>query len=160
MRSIIVTLTLGLCLISIGCSAVGKMAKDVDMEVKQMQPPPGKGLVYVVRPSVTFGFMRNSISMEVFCDNIHVGTTGGGRYVYCTPDPGPHVFITKAENRSELPIVIEEEQIYYLEQEYRMGLFSTRVELLRLSDSKGRKKLMKCSLSSDLGSSQPGSPPE
>lgn len=130
-----------------GCATVGKMPVEMDLKIKEMKSPEGKALVYIVRPS-SFGF---AIKMTVTCDGEYVGTTAGKRYIYTVLSPGNHLFVSKAENKSELSIVLEEGKTYYLEQQVKMGLIKARNKLVRLDEVEGRNKLSKCSLSDDLG---------
>jgi len=135
-----------LCLlIFLGCSAVGKAPLEMDQKAKEIVPPEGKALVYIVRPTT----LGTAIKMGVTCDGKYIGGTGGGRYIYTIQDPGSHVFVSKAENTSELPIVLEAGKTYFLEQKVKMGIIKARNNLERLDDAEGNAKLGQCSLSSD-----------
>jgi len=140
-----VTLTL------VGCSAVGTLPKDVDERAKNLAPAEGQALVYVVRPSN----LGRAIGMTVTCDGREMGKTGGQRYIYAMVDSGDHEFVSQAENKSELTIVLEAGKTYYFEQQVKMGLLKARNKLVRLDDEEGRKRLLKCSLSKDLGATPP-----
>jgi hypothetical protein len=136
---------LGLLILT-GCAAVGKAPVEKDLEAKKLAPPEGKALVYIVRPSS----MGMAIKMEVTCDGKYLGATGGGRFIYAILDPGSHVFVSKAENKSELPIVLEANKTYYLEQKIKMGIIKARNNLERIEDAEGKDKLNRSSLSADL----------
>lgn len=143
-------LLIGLGLLSVlltGCNAVGKMAPALDDQAKVMVAPDDKALVYIVRPART----GSKVGMTVTCDGIYLGKTGGKRYIVTTVTPGKHHFISKAENQSELTFILEAGSTYFLEQKVKMGFFKSRNNLERISDSEGREKLQKCSLSDDLG---------
>jgi hypothetical protein len=129
-----------------GCSAVGKAPPELDLEAKQLVPPEGKALVYIVRPS-DFG---RSVKFKVTVDGEYIGATGGSRFIYAVLEPGSHLIVSKAENASELAIVLEAGQTYYLEQKIQMGLLKARNKLARIEDEEGRKKLESCVLSNDL----------
>ena len=131
----------------VGCSAVGKMPTAVDLKIRDLHPPEGKALVYVLRPTS----IGSIVKMEVTANGQYIGATGGKRYIYTLLDPGKYIFSSKAENTSELHIVLEAGKTYYLEQKVKMGLIMARNELLRLDDIEGHKKLSQCSLSNDLG---------
>ena len=131
----------------VGCSAVGKMPTAVDLKIRDLHPPEGKALVYVLRPTS----IGSIVKMEVTANGQYIGATGGKRYIYTILDPGKYIFSSKAENTSELHIVLEAGKTYYLEQKVKMGLIMARNELLRLDDIEGHKKLSQCSLSNDLG---------
>jgi len=128
-----------------GCSAVSQAPKEAGEQARNMTPPEGKALVYIVRPAA----VGMAIGMPVTCDGVDVGKTGGRRFLYAVLDPGSHVFVSRAENKSELPIVLEAGKTYYLEQKVTMGLLKARNKLVRIEDAEGREKLLKCSLSSE-----------
>lgn len=130
-----------------GCSAVGKMPTAVDLKIRDLSPPEGKALVYVLRPT-SFGSI---VKMEVTANGQYIGATGGKRYIYTILDPGKYIFSSKAENTSELHLVLEPGKTYYIEQKVKMGIIMARNELLRLDDIEGHRKLSQCSLSNDLG---------
>jgi len=136
---------LALALSAAGCAMVGTMPKEQGDQARNLTPPEGKALVYVVRPAR----IGMGVPMTVTCDSVEVGRTGGARFVYAVLDTGAHVFASKAENRSELPIVLEAGKTYYLEQKVTMGLLYARNKLVRLEEKEGREKLLKCYLSND-----------
>ena len=114
--------------------------------VREMRPPDGKALVYILRPT-SFGGI---VIMEVTSNGNYIGATGGGRYIYAILEPGNNTLVSKAENKSELQIVLEAGKTYYFEQKVKMGIIMARNELIRLDDAEGREKLLKCALSKDL----------
>jgi len=130
----------------VSCSAVGRMPLEVDNMVREMRPPDGKALVYILRPT-SFGGI---VIMEVTSNGNYIGATGGGRYIYAILEPGNNTLVSKAENKSELQIVLEAGKTYYFEQKVKMGIIMARNELIRLDDAEGREKLLKCALSKDL----------
>jgi len=136
-----------------GCSGVGKMPVQFDDYARRLEPPAEQALVYVVRPSNAGKIMRFTVQ----CDGDSIGATGGKRYIYTLQPPGAHVFVSRAENKSELPIVLEAGQTYYLEQKIKMGIFSARANLERIPDAEGREKLAKCALSEEIVAPIPGS---
>ena len=126
-----------------GCSATKKADAELDTQIKNLSPPSGKALVYILRPN-SYG------SMAVFNATVNgdfIGSTGGKRYIYTILEPGTYTFTTKGENRKELPIVLEAGQTYFLEQEVHMGIMSARNKLVRIDERDGRFKLQKCFLS-------------
>lgn len=102
-------------------------------------------LVYVVRPS---GFGA-AIRMRVTCDGISIGSTNGKRYIYSFVKPGKREFISKAENKDELVLMVEAGKTYFFEQKVQMGIVAARNQLERLDETDGRNKLAKCKLAGD-----------
>lgn len=138
---------------SAGCSAVGKLPVQFDEYARGLAPDSARALVYVVRPSNAGKISK----FVVTCDGDSIGATGGRRYIYTLQPPGKHLFVSRAENRSELPIALEGGRTYFLEQKIRMGLLSARNSLERVGEAEGREKLAKCSLSEELVAVVPGS---
>jgi hypothetical protein len=129
-----------------GCAYVGHVRqapRDASARARNLTPPEGKALVYIVRPMGE----ADAVRMPVTCDGNELGTTGGRRYLYAMLDPGVHLFVSRGAGKSELPIVLEAKRTYYLEQEISSGFSGTRNRLVRLEDAEGREKLFKCSLS-------------
>ncbi len=123
-------------------------AKITDQEaqrLRSMTPAPGTALVYFVRPMAGATIRR----FRVTCDGRPIGLTNGKRYIYTMLKPGKHDFISKAENKDELSIVLNADSTYFIEQIPQMGLFSARNVIKRMDEVTGRKKLSKCKLSGD-----------
>jgi hypothetical protein len=71
------TLPLLAALFAAGCSATGTLPKEVGERAKNLTPPEGKALVYVIRPAGA----GMAVSMKVSCDGTYLGTTGGHRFI-------------------------------------------------------------------------------
>lgn len=127
------------------CSTAKLSGPEEDQRLRTMAPAPGMALVYFVRPMAGGAIVR----MRVSCDGTSIGSTNGKRYLYALVKPGKHDFISKAENKDELPLVTQPDSTYFVEQIPEMGFFIARNSLKRLSDAEGRKKLAKCKLSGD-----------
>ncbi len=110
-----------------------------------MSPPTGKALAYIVRPA----FVGTFVTMRATCDNQPIGSTHGKQFIYCFVSPGKHKFTSKAENKDELELIVEEGKTYFFEQVVQMGFFIARNKLVRLDELKGKEKLAKCKLSKD-----------
>jgi hypothetical protein len=126
-----------------GCSAAPKAPQNWDTSAREIRPPEGMALVYVVRPSR----LGKALEMPVICDGDVVGVTGGKRYLYTILEPGPHSFVSIAETESELSITLEAGETVYLEQKMTMGVVTGDNRLAQLSEEEGREKLAKCALS-------------
>ena len=124
---------------------VQKAATEVDLKAKNLVAPTDKALVYVLR-ATSFG---GAVKFKVSCDDKFVGSTSGMRFVYTIQEPGKHNFISKAENKEELQIVLEGNKTYYIEQVVKMGIIMARNKLVVIDELKGKEKLNKCKLSAD-----------
>jgi hypothetical protein len=137
----------------VGCAPVGKMPVEIEEAALMLEPGNDEALVYIVRPA-WFGF---AVKFKLWCDDEYLGATGGGRFIFTHQQPGSYVFISKAENTSELLLDLEGGHTYYLEQQVKLGGFKARANLVRLDAAEGREKLEKCSLSDDIVDVVPGS---
>ncbi len=111
--------------------------------LKNLTAPNDKALVYILRPSKV-GFI---MGMKIFVNEKPFGKTKGGKFLYGFFDPGTYVFLSKAENKKEIHLVLEAGKTYYLKQQVKMGIASARTGLERLRDAEGMKALKKCKLS-------------
>lgn len=129
-------------LILTSCSTQ-KNAINVDDPNKRLTAPENKALVYIVRPQ-TLGFL---INFKVFCDGEFIGATKGKTYIYTVVEPGEHTFLSKAENKREIHLVLEANKTYFFEQLPRMGYgIKARNKFIQLEENEGRDKLQKCKL--------------
>jgi hypothetical protein len=136
-----------------GCAPVGKMPVEIQEAATMMVPGPDEALVYIVRPT-SFG---GTVKFAMMCDGEYLGSTGGGRFIFTHQGAGPHLFVSKAENTSELHLELAAGETYYLEQQVKLGAFQARANLVLLEEAEGREKLAKCALSDDIVDVVPGS---
>ena len=65
--------------------AVGQITlEQKDIIARNLDPMPGKAIVYVIRHS-GYAFL---VTMEIGCDSSHIGSVGAEEYVYTVLDPG------------------------------------------------------------------------
>ena len=143
----IITKIIGIFIIGVAISGcmVQKASTEVDQKAKELVVPTNKALVYLFR-ATSFG---GAVKFKVTCDDKFVGSTSGMRYVYTIQEPGKHVFISQAENKEELQIVLEANKTYYIEQVVKMGIVMARNKLVVNDQLSGKQKLSKCKLSAD-----------
>ena len=119
LKNIIIFVLAVLLLISCAMQ-VAMVSEEEDLMAKAMEPPEGKALVYIIRPSN----LGKPFKFEVNCDGVYIGGTAGMLYIYVIVDPGNHLFVGIAENTSELEISAEAGKIYYIRQRPMIGLFN------------------------------------
>jgi hypothetical protein len=113
-----------------------------------LQPPPGKSLVYVVRPT----FLGKPFGGNITANDEFVGTTQGGMYVYAVLNPGEYKFkVTGHDTDSEIMVKLEAEKTYYIYQSVYPGLFKGATSLKLVNKEEGREALEKCKLGDKLG---------
>lgn len=129
-------------------NTVNPMPAAVDTKVKNIQPPAGKCLVYVVRPT----FLGKPFGGEITANDEYIGTTQGGMYVYAVLTPGDYKFkVTGHDNDSEVTIKLEAGKTYYIYQSVYPGLLKGTTKLEVVSQEEGRKALQECTLGDKLG---------
>jgi hypothetical protein len=107
------------------------------------EPPEGKAMVYVVRPTL----LGNKVQTKLAVDGEWKGVNRGNNYFFFTLDPGEHHLCSQSENRSVGTITVEAGKSYFLQQHIRMGMKKARNTIEILSEEEGRKALAKCHLS-------------
>jgi hypothetical protein len=127
------------------CSSTSKVTfkSEKPAEFKLISVPEGKALVYILRSQ----FLGVAINFKVYCDGNHVGLTKGINYIYAIVEPGKHTFLSQAENKEELQMLLESNQSYFIEQISQMGAIKARNKLVVLDEAEGTEKLEKCKLS-------------
>jgi len=138
-------------IVAFGCATmnnVKQMPADVDAKVKNMQPPSGKSLVYVMRPTLVEKTFRGNIT----ANDEFVGTTEGGFYVYAVLSPGEYKFkVTGHDNYPEIVVNLEADKTYYIYQGVYAGKYNGTTSLIICDRDDGRKDLQKCTLGDKLG---------
>jgi len=143
--------SLGAVLALTACSTAKIADPAEDQRLRTMAPPEGMALVYFVRPSS----LGSAIKMGVTADGVPIGSTHGKRYIFATLKPGKREFVSTAENKDELVLVVEAGKTYFIEQKVKMGIIAARNQIERLEEADGRQKLAKCKLSGDCPAYKP-----
>jgi Protein of unknown function (DUF2846) len=123
----------------------GLAAKEKDRMAKTLQPPVGKALVYILRPS-SMGML---IRMRVRCDGRNIGSTKAENFLFAVVEPGKHTLQTTSENVETMDITVEAGKIYYVKQQAKMGFAFAETGLKLLDEKEGQKDLGKCRLAKD-----------
>ena len=126
--------------------ATQHVATDYQSAFKETKIPPGKALVYVLRPT-SFGY---AVYQHVFCENQYFGTLGIKSYLFRVFDPGDYTFTAQQQGvrpASSAEFTFEPDKVYYLRVVPEFG-FNTILKLILLPDEKGRAYLRKSKLSS------------
>lgn len=138
-------------LVAVGCATmntVKEMPAEIDLKVKSMLPPPGKSLVYVVRPT----WLGKPFGGYITANDEYIGTTQGTMYVYAVLTPGEYKFkVTGHDNDAELAVNLEADKTYYIYQSIYPAVWSGATSLELVDKEKGREALEKCKLGDKLG---------
>lgn len=101
-------------------------------------PEEGKALIYIARPSSYGGLMRFNIYLDGQENENIVGHTKGKKYICLSVEAGSHEIFSKAENWAQLPLILVEGDILYLQQNVQMGFFSARNSLNIVPEYQGK----------------------
>ncbi len=107
-----------------------------------IQPaPPGKAVVYFVRPSL----LGYAINFSYFDSTNMLDKFNGTGYIRYECEPGYHLFWAKAENRDFLEADIDTGKIYFVEAVPQMGAITYGVRLIPVSpgDEKRMTRIIK-----------------
>ena len=115
-------------------------------ELKEMSPPEGKGLVYIIRSKSAGGLIKFKTSIN----DTYIGSTKAKNFLYSILDPGFYTITSKAENTNNIDIQVEAGQTYFILQKVRIGALKARVAMYLTDESEGRQRLATCKLSKIL----------
>jgi hypothetical protein len=129
-------------------NTVKAVPADIDDRVKHLQPPQGKSLVYVVRPTS----LGKPFGGNITANGEFIGTTQGTLYVYAVLPPGDTQFkVTGHDTDSEINVTLEADHTYYIYQSVYPAIFRGATSLKLVDSEEGRKALEKCRLGDKLG---------
>ncbi len=125
------------------CASVPMAPDNWDSTAKAFAPPPpDRAHVYVYR-NESFG---GAVKMDLFMDGLPAGTTVSKTFALVPVRPGPHKFVSKAENDSELPLIAQPGQNIFIWQEVKMGFLYARNKLQLVSPQQGQAGVLECKL--------------
>jgi hypothetical protein len=126
-----------------GASEVNFNHKSVSAPPPNLEAPPDKALIIVVRPA----WVGSGVQTKLAANGKWIGTNKGKSYFTFTLEPGEHYLCSKAENRSTLKLSVEAGKTYFVQQKIEMGLLKARNKIVQLEADEGKKALEKCDLS-------------
>jgi hypothetical protein len=119
----------GLCLSATGCVATSDYMIEPKVPVPTVAPPDAAVVVFV-RPS----HYGQSIATTILDDRgAFMGDSIAGTEFSVLLPPGPHLFLSWAENTAPLTATLLPGRVYYVEVSPRMGFWSTRVQLIAVT---------------------------
>jgi hypothetical protein len=140
-----------LSFMAFGCATmntVNQMPTEIDTKVKNLQPPSGKSLVYIVRPTS----LGKPFAGIISANDEYVGTTQGNMFVYAVLAPGGYKFkVTGQDTDSEVDVTLEANKIYYIKQGVFPAVFKGATSMSLLNNEEGREALKECTLGDKLG---------
>ena len=138
MKKLLFVLAVGALVFGSGCASTRQFVPFADQS-KRVEDP-NKGRIYVVRPE----FIGCAVSMRVNDGETVIGKTGGRGYLCWEREPGTTEIRSKAENTSTLSLNVEKNQVYYIYQQVRPGIFFARNKIVKTDEKEGKEFLLKC----------------
>lgn len=142
-----------LILLTAGCAGfsgpVVKSSDTLNQSARQLQPPPGKALVYVFRPQQ---FVAAGQAIPVFIDHERFGGLPPGTFLYGEIMPREHI-LEAAEMRgvkeaASLRFKADDGKCYFFSTKVSMGLGGV-LSIESISEEEGKKLITKYKLSGD-----------
>jgi hypothetical protein len=111
-RAVLAGTTAGAALLAVASRAAAQAVRIDD-------PPPGKASVVFFRKGAYFGGPIGYIVRE---GTRELGLLASGTYFIADVDPGLHTFTVHAERHSDMQLVVEAGEIYYVHFELDLGV--------------------------------------
>ncbi|MFN0035983.1 MAG: DUF2846 domain-containing protein [Saprospiraceae bacterium] len=126
----------------VGCKPTQLSQSELE-GIRNLQPPVGKSLIYIVRPSLVGG----AISTRLTCDGKKLGSTHSRQFVYAIVSPGWHRLVSHEEPVNEIVLFTEPGKAYFVQQRVKMGMVMAQFDLIGVKEEEGRAMLNRCKLS-------------
>jgi hypothetical protein len=120
------------------CATVPMASEKQDALAKKFQASPDKGLIYLIRPSKTFGM---GVTLPAVVDERTVGNLKSGSYALVEVAPGKHDIWVRGSfnNDTTLKIDIEAGKLYFVKIEIGMGPALPELNIEIVKEDEGRK---------------------
>lgn len=129
--SLVVLVLLGL----VGCAKTSKAPVESSDTAKSFETVDDKGVVFLYRRGRAVGA---AVATQIKINGNDAGGTGPGTFFRWELKPGTYVFSASTEESSAaVEVVVEAGQLYFVEQNQRIGLSSGRVQIDIRDESTG-----------------------
>jgi len=125
-----------------GCASVPMAPLSEDTQAKKFEHTQGKSTVYVYR-NETFGA---AIKVTVAADDKMLGQTAPYTYYLLRLEPGLHKFSCYAENTENFSISTKPDQLYFIRQEMKMGMWAARCAIYEATTEEGKAAILESSM--------------
>lgn len=123
MKKFLGSVMFSLVILVTGCAGTSQYMKQAEPIAA---PPPGKALVYFMRPS-GLGF---AVHFQIWDSERLIGLSQAKSYFAYPCDPGKHLFIGVAENRRAVDADLEAGKSYFVLTEPQIGGWKARMGLI------------------------------
>lgn len=145
MRSILfVAVSVALASVVMSCASTSKADSDKSESAKQFEVPAGKGVVYMYRRGRAYGA---AVQYQVKIDGIEAGGSGPGTFFRWEMNPGKYTFASNSsESSAVIELDVEAGNMYFIEQNGKIGLSDSRMKLDQRSEKEGMREVKGCKL--------------
>lgn len=125
-----------------GCASVPMAPLSEDTQAKKFELTLGKSSIYVYR-NESFGA---AIKVTVAADDKMLGQTAPYTYYLLHLEPGLHKFSCFAENTETFNITTKPDQLYFIRQEMKMGMWAARCAIYEAPAEEGKAAVLESNM--------------
>ena len=129
-----------------GCASVPMAPLEADQQAKLFQPVKGKSAIYIYRNEALGG----AIKIPVAINDKTIGQTAPDTYFYLQTDPGQTKISCFGENIENFVLSTKPEQIYFIRQEMKMGMWAARCAVYEVPAAEGKEAINTCNMAQAL----------
>jgi hypothetical protein len=119
-----------------GCASTSTLSLEESEAAKSFEAPEDRGVVFLYRTGRALG-AANAIEVEV--NGQAAGGTGPGTFFRWDLKPGTHSFYSRTgESSATVAIDVKAGQVYFIQQDARLGLEQGRVTLREVDAATGQ----------------------
>lgn len=117
-----------------GCASVPMVSAEKDLQTKQFSPVPGKSSIYIFRNGNVIG---QAIKTTITLNDKVVGKTAIRTYLNVVTNPGQQKISCLSEVNKSILLNTKPDQLYFVSQGMRMGVFKARCNIREVSALEG-----------------------
>lgn len=142
MKRIFIALMAVTVMVISGCASVPMAPLSEDTKAKKFETIPGKSSVYVYR-NESFGA---AIRVTVAVNEKMLGQTAPYSYYLLHLEPGLNKFTCFAENTESIELNTKPDQLYFVRQEMKMGMWAARCAIYETPAEEGKTGVLESSM--------------
>lgn len=123
-----------------GCASVPMDSPGADLQAKKFDTVPGKSSIYIFR-NENYG---SAIKTTVTLNDRVIGQTAPYTYFNVVTEPGRKKVSCLAETTSDLVLDTKPDQLYFIRQEMKMGMWAARCAVYEVPELIGKKSVNRC----------------
>jgi hypothetical protein len=125
-----------------GCASVQMASLDSDSQAKKFDVTPGKSSVYIFRDE-NFG---GAIKIPISLNDKMIGQTAPNVFFNVISEPGQIKIKCFGETDGNLLLTTKPDQIYFVKQEMKMGMWVAGCAIYEVSETEGKLAVTGCNM--------------